>query len=116
MADNGFNGSTATFAAQALGDGVRSIRRTEGGANADVTGASDGEKTFEGGVPDKEVTIEFVGTTTVSKNDKGALVIAWNDNTAAGGITNAICTAVNDGGSMDGELAGSATFKPSTAP
>lgn len=114
MADNGFNGTTATFAAAALGDGVRSVRYSEGGADVDVSAGGDTNKTYEAGLTDIEVTIEFVGITTVSKGDKGAIAIAWNDG-SSDAITNAICSSMNHGGNMDGELAGSATFKPSTA-
>lgn len=115
MADDGFNGSTCTFANAALGSGMRGIRYTEGGANPDVSGAEDTDKTYEAGLVDKEIAIDFVGTTTVGKNDKGAIVTAWNDGTSGGAIANAICTGVNYGGNMDGELLGTATFKPSTA-
>lgn len=114
MADDGFNGTTAEFGVAALGSGLRGVRYNEAGANPDVSGAEDEEKTYEGGLPDKEVTIDFVGTTTVSKNDKGTITIAWNDGTSDE-IPNAICASVNYGGNMDGELSGSATFKPSTA-
>jgi hypothetical protein len=114
MADDGFNGSTATFAAVALGHGLRAVRRNEGGGNADVSASGDTQKTWEAGLIDLEITIEFVGTTTSVKNDKGTLVITWNDGTSDT-LTNAICTAVSVGGSMDTEISGSATFKPSTA-
>lgn len=110
-----FNGATATFAGSALGSGLRGIRFTESGATADVTGAEDSEKTVEPGIPDKEVAIDFVGTITVGFGDKGAIVVTWDDATTGGSITNAVCTGANYGGTMDGELTGSATFKPSTA-
>ena len=114
MADQGFNGTTATFADNALGQGLRGCRYSEGGADVDVSAAGDSQKTYEGGLPDIEVTIDFVGVTTVSKNDKGAIAITWNDG-SSDAITNAICSSMNYGGTMDGELAGSASFKPSTA-
>lgn len=114
MADNGFNGSTATFALAALGDGLRSCRYSEGGADVDVSAAGDSQKTYEAGLIDIEVSIDFVGVSTVSKGDKGAIAITWNDG-SSDTITNAICSSINYGGSMDAELAGSATFKPSTA-
>lgn len=110
-----FNGATATFASAALGSGLRGVRFTESGGTPDVTGAEDSVKTFEAGVPDQELVIDFVGTTTVGFKDKGAIVVTWDDATTGGSITNAICTSVNYGGVMDGEITGSATFKPSTA-
>ena len=114
MASDAFNGAVATFAASALGSGLRGIRYTESGATADVTGSADSEKTHEPGVPDKELVIDFVGTTTVGMGDKGAIVVTWDDATTGGAITNAVCTGVNYGGTMDGEITGSASFKPST--
>ncbi len=79
MASDAFNGAVATFAASALGSGLRGIRYTESGATADVTGSGDSEKTHEPGVPDKELVIDFVGTTTVGMGDKGAIVVTWDD-------------------------------------
>ena len=109
-----FNGTTATFAVGAVGEGIRGVRYTESAATADVTGSADSEKTFEAGIPDKEVTIDFVGTATQSVGDKGALAITWDDATTVGAIAAAVLTSINQGGSMDGEITGSATFKPST--
>lgn len=114
MADNGFNGTTATFASADLGDGVRGVRYNEAGATPDVGSAGDSEVVYEGGRKDIEIQVDFVGTSTVSKNDKGALSITWNDGTTDT-ITNAICKSINYGGQMDGEISGSATFAPSTA-
>ena len=114
MADNGFNGTTGTFDESALGDGLRGIRYSEAGADVDVSAAGDTQKTYEKGLPDIEVNIDFVGITTISKGDKGAIAITWNDG-STDAITNAIVSSMNHGGAMDAELAGSAVFKPSTA-
>ena len=115
MANDGFNGTTATFAAAAVGSGVLSVRYSETGGNSDTTASASDSHFYEAGVPDLEVTIEFLGTTTVAKNAKGALAITLFDGETAPSMTNAICTAVSFGGSMDGAITGSATFKPSTA-
>lgn len=115
MASDAFNGTTATFATAAVGEGLRGVRYTESAATADVTGSADAEKTHEAGIPDKELTIDFVGTATQSVGDKGAIAITWDDATTVGSITNAVLTSINQGGTMDGEITGSATFKPSTA-
>ena len=115
MANDGFNGSTATFAAAALGNGLLAVRYQETGGNADTTMSTSTNHVYEAGVPDLEVTIEFLGTTTVGKNDKGAIAITLFDGETTSSITNAICTAVSFGGQMDGAITGSATFKPSTA-
>ena len=115
MANDGFNGTTATWEAAALGNGILAVRYQETGGNADTTESSDSAHTYEQGIVDLETTVEFLGTDAVAKGDKGALVIGWFDGTSVGSIANAICTSVSYGGQMDGALTGSATFKPSTA-
>ena len=117
MANDAFNGSTATFAAAALGNGVISVQYSESGGNSDTTMSTSASHFYERGIPDFEVTIEFLGTTTVDKNDKGAIAISLAATTAntTPSMANAICTGVTVGGSIDGPVTGSATFKPSTA-
>ena len=81
MANDGFNGTTATWdpegAAEAatLGNGIIAVRYQETGGNADTTESSDTAHTYESGVPDLEVTVEFLGTDGVAKGDKGAITI-----------------------------------------
>ncbi len=114
MPDDGFNGSTVTFAAASLGP-LRDIRYSEAGGKADVTGSSDTLKTYEGGIPDVGVTVTVVGGVTVSKGDKGAVVVTWNDGGTDGAITNAMVDSVEESGSMDSEILSTVAFVPSTA-
>ena len=115
MAGNlGFNGTTATWDAGEIADGVLSVRYAVTGGNSDTTASDDTAHTYEAGVPDIETTVEFLGTTDLVKGDKGALLVTWTDTTTVGSIAAAIVTAVSYGGSMDGALTGSVTFKPST--
>lgn len=117
MADDGFNGSTISFAS---GDMVplRDIRYADACAKVDISGAADGIKTYVGGLPDPEITFEIVGGSTIVAGDTGAIVIAFND---GGGPTGALAatwlvTSVDTGGSIDSELTSSFTCVPATAP
>jgi len=114
MADDGFNASTISFAGTPLTP-LRDIRFSEAGGKADVTGCADSIKTYEGGIPDVSVSITIVGGTTIGKNDKGAIVTAWNDGGTGGAIAAAIVDSVETSGSMDGEILSTITFVPSTA-
>lgn len=113
MADDGFNGSTLTFAAAAVGP-IRDIRYSEAGGKADVTGSADALKTYETGIPDVSVSVTVVGGVTVSKGDKGAVAVTFNDSTSTP-ITNGMVDSVETSGSMDSEILSTVTFVPSTA-
>ena len=110
MADNGFNGTTATFANNALGDGVLGVRYSEGGTMVDVSPADTDPMQYEAGKIDEEITIDFLGTSTVSFGDEGAIAITWNDGTSDT-ITDMICSGINYGGNKNGAITGSASFK-----
>ena len=114
MPDDGFNASTISFGGEPLTP-LRDIRSSEAGGKADVTGCADAIKTYEGGVPDVSVTITIVGGTALAKNDKGALVPAWNDASSTGSIVNAMVDSVEQSGSMDSEILSTITFVPTTA-
>lgn len=110
MADDGFNGSLITFGGADLGP-LRDIRYSEDGANANVTGSSDNATTYEGGIPDLGVSMTIVGGVSVAKNDKGAIVITWNDGTSTP-LANGIVRTVEISGSMDSEILSTVTFGP----
>jgi hypothetical protein len=114
MANDGFNGSTVVFASATLGD-LRGIDYSETAAEADCTAADDTIKVYETGVPDRTVSVDFVGTApAIGIGSKGALTITWNDGTTDG-IVAAVCSELGSKGQMDGELTSTAKFKPSTA-
>ncbi len=114
MPDDGFNGSTLSFAA-APQTPLMSISTPNTVAEVPVGGAGDGGHTYEGGVPTKSVTWEVVGDTTLSKGDKGAVVVAWQDGGAFGSITNAVITNVTKSGSLDSPTSSSITAIPTPA-
>ena len=113
--NDGFNGTTVTFASNAIGTGITACRYTAGGAMSDTTHSTSTTRTFEAGLNDYEVTVDFVGSDAnlPAKGDKGALVVTWKDGTTVGSIAAALCTAMNIGGAMDGAVTGSCTFKSS---
>ncbi len=114
MADDGFNGSTISFAA-APQTPLMSISTTNAVAEVPVAGGGDSAHTYEGGIPTKSTTWEVVGDTTLSKGDEGAVVVAWNDGGAHGSITTAVITNVTKSGSLDSPTSSSITAIPTPA-
>ncbi len=111
MADDAFNGATATFSTVSLGP-LRSISSSASGAKADVTGAGDTNKAWSVGSADLTVTVEVVGGVTVAVGDIGTLAIAWADigSSTDGSIDNAQVSSVSSDGSMDGETTSTVEF------
>ncbi len=114
MPNNGFNGTTATFNSANLGDGITGVNYTETCDQVDVSVSTDTDKVYVDGMGDKEVQIDFVGTTTIGKGDTGTVSISWNDGTTTT-LTNSVCTNVSVKGQLNGAITGSATFKPTSS-
>ena len=113
MANDAFNGSVAVFNSATLGS-VRGIDYSASGAKCDLTATGDTTKTHDVGIPEIELSIDFVGTPdSLTVGSYGALTITWQDGTTIGSITTAKVQKVSARGSMDGEITGSATFVPS---
>jgi hypothetical protein len=115
MANDAFNGSTATFPDVNTSIGtIRSINFRASGARADVTGANDNTKTYVVGVPGSELSVSVVGTLgSVDVGDTGALGVSWNDNSTSGTIAAVQVSDIDKSGSMDGEIISNITFVPS---
>lgn len=114
MADDSFNGATATLATVAIGP-IRSISVTTVGAKADTT-ASEAAVTAKSYAVstkvDTTLTIEILGGVTVAVADTGDLDITWGDigGSVLGSIANAQVVSVSTSGSMDGEITSSVEF------
>ena len=109
-----FNGSTVNFAGNI--SGLRGISVSKKAAKIDVTASADTDKTYEAGIPDTEVKLDLVGSTTIDPGDNGALTIAWADGTNSGTLTSAVVIDVEPAkGSMDGEMTSTVTFVPKGA-
>ena len=114
MADDGFNGSTISFAA-ADQTPLLSITTVNGVGEVPVGGAGDTGHTYEGGIPTKSTTWDVTGNTTLSKGDEGAVVVAWNDGGAHGSIAAAVIQSVRKTGSLDSPISCSITVIPTPA-
>ena len=113
MADDGFNGSTISFNSV---DQVplRSVTYDESAAAVEISGSADAQKLFVSGQPDKTITFEIVGTTTLTTADTAAAVsITWNDGTSDS-FTTGVITNISTSGSEDGEILTSITCKPAS--
>ena len=114
MADDGFNGTTISFATPDQTP-LRDISVSESGAEVDVSGGADAIKTYESGIPDETVTYTIVGGSTVGIGDEGAVVVAWNDGSSDASLTNSVCVGKETSGSMDGEILTAITVRPTAA-
>ena len=111
MADDGFNGTTISFATVNQAP-LRDITSSDGAAEVDVTGCADTIKTYESGLPDETVTFTIVGGSTVGIGDEGAVVVAWNDSGTDGSLTNGVCVGKETSGALDGEILTAFTIRP----
>jgi hypothetical protein len=106
-----FNGTTVTFDGSGITPLV-GVSYSGTCSEVDVGGAGDASQLVEAGLKDESVTVEAIGKSTILSGATGALVITWNVDGARFGFASAICTAVSDGGSYDGEITCSYTFRP----
>ncbi len=124
MASNhGFNTTTLTFAS-AVTTPIRSVGFSNSVAEIDVTGSTDAVHVFEVGLSDPTITCELIGAssagalesgaTSLTAGTTGALLVTYN--TTGGTLVPfnaaALLTSVERGGSLDGELTTSLTFRP----
>ncbi len=127
MADNAFDGATATWDPTGVGDAaqtlgfITSITDDVTAAEIDVTGSSDTQHLFESGIPSESVTIELVGQATdkestagqITAGDNGALAVVWADSGTEGAIADpATIFALSISGTMDGPITTSITVRP----
>lgn len=125
MADNGFDGATATWdptgaSTEVTLGFISSITDDVTAAEVDVTGASDSQHLFEAGIGSESVTVEVVGQPTdesggtqLAAGDNGALAVAWADSGTQGTIADpATIFALSISGTMDGPITSSITIRP----
>lgn len=87
MANDGFNGTTVTFAGVTVP--LQSVNFNETGAKVDVTGSTSSQHEYVAGLSDKDVDFTIVGVSTgATVGTTAALTIAWFDGTtqALGGF------------------------------
>ncbi len=113
MANEGFNGSTLSFAGAIVGP-LLSIDFQETRAAIDVTGNTDLLHSYIAGIPDITVTCEVVGVSALVGGAAGALAILWFDG-GTEDISSVILVDNGRSGSLDDKLSTNLTFRPSSA-
>jgi len=114
MANEGFNGTTATVLGSAQTPLV-SITYDDSAAEIDVTGAGDLMHSYEAGLPNPTVTFQVVGGADIDVGDAGAVSIAWFDGVVTDAISAGVCTAVSRSGSLDDKIVTDVTVRPHSA-
>lgn len=110
MANEGFNGTTATILGSAQTPLI-DCAITSSGAEVDVTGCADAIHTFEAGLADYTLTCTVVGASSVVIGDTGAVSVAWFDGTTTV-FTGVVCTGADVNGALDGPITSTITAKP----
>lgn len=112
MASDAFNNSYVTFAGANLGS-LTGCDFSSSAAKIDVTDNNDTDHTYEAGIPDRELTVDYIGTPTgCGVGSEGALTVTWNDGTTVS-FSSSVCIGIKSRGQLDGAITGSATFVPS---
>ena len=120
--NDGFNTTTLTF-----GTGVTtpltSVSYSNSASEIDVTGSADVVHYYETGLSNPTITCETVGvssagavgaTPTLTAGTTATLVVTLNNSTGTVEVFNgsALLSSIERGGSLDGELTTSMTFRP----
>lgn len=126
MANDGFNGTTATWdptgASTALTFGpLTNVSTDDSPAEVQITGAAAANHKFLTGLNNVTTTVDFNGTplesdasTEIHAGDIGALSIVWFEGVGTQGtLANALLTRISLSGSIDQVISGSITVRPS---
>jgi hypothetical protein len=110
-----FDGTTFTFAGGALTPLV-SVRYSAEAAEVDVGGAADSTEVVAAGIKNETLTVEVLGSPTLSIGATGACVVTWGGGAGPtdGGIADAILTKIAPGGGLDDKITTTYTFRPNT--
>jgi len=113
MANRGFNGTIVTWptTSAAIGN-LRGLSWSGASADIDVTGSTYANHMSVAGKKRLSCTVDLIGGTTVvaGTTTVGSLGIKWFDKGTQVGLGNAVCTARDVKGSMDGEITTSLKF------
>ena len=93
------NGTTFAFGSKALGT-VASISREDTGAEIDITGLADTEKTYEAGQLDSKLTVTCYGAPAdvYGQSDTIAIVYSSGGSESVGTF---VCTGISDSSEKD---------------
>lgn len=112
MPSDSSNGTTFTFGT--LQSDVVSVNLTINGNPIDLTDLSDTKMVYINGIPDYEVQVTLIGTTSIDPTDSAAaLSVAFNDGTTLPSAVNYICTNVSMSAGVNNRIESTLTFKPS---
>jgi membrane-associated protease RseP (regulator of RpoE activity) len=93
------NGTTFAFGTTNLGT-VASISREDTGAEIDVTGLADTEKTYEAGQLDSKLTVTCYGAPADVYGDIAAITIVYSSG-GSESVGTYVCTGVSDSSEKD---------------
>ncbi len=119
LGDVSFNGTSLSFTPNsglavvfsAAPNSINSLTYEGTCAEAEDTGAGDSDVLVTPGIPDETITLEAVGSATLTEGSVGPIAVAWNDGgTIGSGDFWEVITA-KDGGQEDGEITCEYTFK-----
>ena len=105
--DVSFNGTMFDFNGAATG--IVSLSYDATCAEVDDSGANDSDVLISPGIPDRTVTLEVMGGSTMTI---GAISIAWNDGGSLGSGNSYQLMSVQDGGGIDDAITTTYTWKP----
>ena len=107
-----FRGTTVTFGSSV--GRLRSVTKTVGGSEIDITNSLSAAKEFEMGFDEISVRYSVIGATAPTRGTPGQLTITWNDSVVYGPY-NFICSDVETSGDVDGAIMSTVTVKPTSA-
>ena len=93
------NGTTFAFGSTALGT-VASISREDTGAEIDITGLADTEKTYEAGQLDSKLTVTCYGAPVDVYGDSASVTIVYSSGTSDT-VGTYVCTGISDSSEKD---------------
>lgn len=93
------NGTTFAFGTTPLGT-VASISREDTGAEIDVTGLADTEKTYEAGQLDSKLTVTCYGAPADVYGDTASVTIVYSSGTSES-VGTFVCTGISDSSEKD---------------
>ena len=93
------NGTTFAFGSTDIGT-VASISREDNGAEIDITGLTDTEKTYEAGQLDSKLTVTCYGAPVDVYGDSASVTIVYSSGTSET-VGTFVCTGVSDSSEKD---------------
>jgi hypothetical protein len=110
--DVSFNGSTVAFGSTTSIAGVNSLTYEATCAEPEDSGSDATDVEVSAGIPERTVTLEVMGSPSLTEGTIGALTVGWNDGGSLGTMTLAQVFVNRTGGDVDGAVTTEYIFKP----